>query len=107
MMQVICFIIKRPLYNPININIVHKEFGTNIPKYNALEGGDYLGPEYLCCVDTNVNVKSICNKYNYVLSELYKMNIDSSKYNSNYIVRKLLFCSNNEHPYILTHQDEL
>lgn len=100
-MQVCCFTIKRPINNNIDVSVVYKEFGDNIPKYNALEGGDYLGPEYLCCVDANINIKSICDKYNYVLRGSYKMNIDPSNYNSNYSIHSVWTCSKHELPFML------
>lgn len=104
-MRVNCFTMKRPMNNPIDIDVLYKEFGDNIPKYNPLEGGDYLGPEYLCCVDANVDIKVICDKYNYILREIYKMDIDSSKYNSNYYLHETWFGHSSVEPYYLDRVD--
>lgn len=84
-MLVHCFTITRKTDNPINVNTVHSEFGTNIPNFLQYEGGSG-GCTFLCCVDIQVNVKEICDKYNYECGTLYQIHIDDNKYNNLYII---------------------
>ena len=41
MIRVNIFTIQRPVGNPVSISKLYKAFGNNIPRYQALEGGDY------------------------------------------------------------------
>ena len=110
-MQINCFIVKRPLNNSTDIKVLYNEFGNDVPKYSPLEGGDYLGPEYLCCVDATIDIKSICDKYGYIIRRSYNMNIDPLQYNSKYKIYINYSSSNiyaegysvikSEHPYKL------
>ena len=68
------------------INQLSKEFGKNIPCFSPYEGGPLGFITHLCCVDTNVNVKQICEKHNYEMGNPEKMRIDANMYNSNYII---------------------
>lgn len=80
------FVAKRPSGNPITVNTVYKAFGENIPRYLALEGGNYKGPDYLFCVDRNIDIEGICNKYNYKCEpeRFKKYEVDDAKYNNQY-----------------------
>ena len=101
-MQVIYFIMKRPIENPIDVDVVCKEFGDNIPKYTLLEDSDCSGSVYLCCVDATVDIKSICDKHKYVCGRLvHKFTIDSEKYDDTYMVNTCWACTKDESPYML------
>jgi len=63
-----------------------KEFGENIPKSLPFEGGYLYFITHLFCVDANVNIKEICNKYNYDMGEPYKIEIEDYMYNNNYTI---------------------
>lgn len=99
MRQVNIFTIQKSIGNHTSIRVLRKEFGDNIPQFNPLEGGDYNGPQYLCCVDRAVDFESICEKYNYRYYPSYKFKIDETKYNSEYEIRQTYF--NREQPYRL------
>ena len=65
--------------------IMYKELGNNIPKFFQYEGG--MGLTFIFCVDSNVDIKRICKKYNYDIGDnLHKMEIDEITYNNNYQV---------------------
>ena len=70
----------------IAIKQLSNEFGKNIPRFSPYEGGNIGFITHLCCVDTNVNVKQICEKYNYEMGNPTKMLIEDSMYNSNYTI---------------------
>lgn len=70
----------------IAITELSKEFGKNIPRFSLYEGGKMGFITNLCCVDTDVNVKQICEKYNYEMGNPTKMLIEDSMYNSNYTI---------------------
>jgi len=46
---------------PANISKVAKEFGENIPKSFLFEDDYFI--THIFCVDVNVNIQEICNKY--------------------------------------------
>lgn len=93
------FIIQRPIGNPNSIKTIYKEFGGNGPRFGPLEGGDYKGPQYLCCVDRNIDFEAICEKYDYRYYPAYKFEVEEDKYNSEYEIRQTYF--NKEKPYRL------
>ena len=65
--------------------IMYKELGNNIPKCFQYEGG--MGLTFIFCVDSDVDIKRICKKYNYDIGDtLHKMQIDDITYNNNYQV---------------------
>ncbi len=85
-MIVNCFTITRKSENPTPINIVYEEFGNNIPKYLQYEGGTG-GITYLCCVEIRVDVRSICEKYDYECGTLYQIEIVGEEmYNNSYTI---------------------
>ena len=61
-----------------------KEFGENIPKSLPFEDGFLYFTTHLFCVDTNLNIEEICNKYNYEMGKPYKIEIEDYMYNNNY-----------------------
>jgi len=62
---------------------LYKEIGNHIPRCFQEEGG--MGLSFVFCVDTRIDIKEICNKYNYDIGDnLYKMEIDNGTYNNNY-----------------------
>ena len=63
-----------------------KEFGENIPKSLPFDGGYLYFITHLFCVDANVNIEKICNKYNYDMGKPYKIEIEDYMYNNNYTV---------------------
>jgi hypothetical protein len=63
------------------------EFGKNIPKSLQFDGGTLGFITHLFCVDDNVNIKEISKKYNYEISEPYKIEIEDSMYTNNYTIR--------------------
>ena len=93
------FTVQRPVGNPISISKVYKAFGTNIPRYQSLEGGDYNGPQYMFCVDRTVDFESICEKYKYRYYPAYKFEVEDNKYNSEYQIRSSYYSK--EQPYRL------
>jgi len=64
-----------------------KEFGENIPKSLPFEGGYLYFISHLFCVDTNVNIEEICNKYTCEMGNPYKVEIEDNMYNNNYTVQ--------------------
>lgn len=99
MREVNIFTIQRPIGNPIKVKEICKDFGEDIPQLCPLEGGDYNGPQYLCCVDRNVDFEGICEKYGYKYYPAYKFTVEEAKYNSEYQVRPNYF--NKIEPYRL------
>jgi hypothetical protein len=99
MREVNIFTVQRPVGNPISINVLYKEFGTNIPRYLPLEGGDYNGPQYLCCVDRKIDFETICEKYKYKYYPPYKFIVEEEKYNNLYQIRSSYYTK--ELPYRL------
>ena len=89
MRQVHIFTIQRPVGNPIPVKRLYKEFGTNIPHYLPLEGGDYNGPQYLFCIDSSVDYESICEKYNYKYYPPYKFQVEESKFNNKFRISEV------------------
>ena len=49
--------------------IMYKELGNNIPKCFQYEGG--MGLTFIFCVDSDVDIKRICKKYNYDIGTLF------------------------------------
>ena len=63
--------------------LMYKELGNNIPKCFQYEGG--MGLTFIFCVDSDVDIKRICKKYNYDIGDtLYEMEIDEITYNNKY-----------------------
>ena len=87
-MIVNCFILnsvkRTKIFNKkINyISLIYKEFGKNIPKY--LEYNDKQ--TFLFCVDESVNIINICKRYDYIIDDLYKMEINDNTYNNDYTI---------------------
>jgi len=63
-----------------------KEFGENIPKSLPFDDGFLYFITHLFCVDSNVNIEEICNKYNYDMGKPYKIEIEEYMYNNNYTI---------------------
>jgi hypothetical protein len=99
MREVNIFIIQRPIGNPVKVREVCKDFGENIPQLCPLEGGDYKGPQYICCVDKNVDFEAICEKYDYRYYPAFSFQVVEEKYNSEYQVLPNYF--NKTEPYRL------
>ena len=99
MRKVHIFTIQRPIGNHTSLKVLRKEFGGNIPQFNPLEGGDYNGPQYLCCVDRTIDYESICEKYDYRYYPAYKFEVEESKYNGEYEI--LHNYTNRNEPYKL------
>ena len=73
-------------------------FGSNLPMFFCLnnlgEGSNMiqelsndiisnnLPAEYLVCVDSNTNISEICQKFNYICTQLIEINIDLATYNN-------------------------
>jgi hypothetical protein len=64
-----------------------KEFGENIPKSLPLEDGFLHFTTHIFCVDTNVNIEDICEKYNYEMDKPFKIEIEDYMYNNNYTLQ--------------------
>lgn len=99
MRSVNIFMVQRPVGNPTSVRTLSDAFGTNIPHYLPLEGGDYNGPQYLFCVDKNVDFESICEKYHYRHYPAYKFEVEEEKYNNTYQILSSYY--NKEQPYRL------
>jgi hypothetical protein len=84
-MIVNCFTITRKIDNPHPIYVIYQEFGTEIPKYLQYEGGSGDNT-YLCCVDARINVKKLCETYNYECGTLYQMEVAEDMYNNSYTI---------------------
>ena len=61
-----------------------KEFSENIPKSLLFEDGFLYFITHIFCIDANVNIEEICNKYNYDIGKPYKIEIEDYMYNNNY-----------------------
>lgn len=68
------------------IRQICSEFGENIPKPLRYEGGEIGFITHLFCVNVETNVKKICDKYNFIMESLYKIEVDNSYYNNNYTI---------------------
>ncbi len=66
------------------INTIYLEFGQNIPKYFKYSDNQYI--KYLFCVDHNIDVITICKKYNFAINNLYEMEIEVDTYNNDYTI---------------------
>lgn len=101
MRSVNIFTVQRPVENDTSVKVLSDAFGNNIPRYSPLEGGDYKGPLYLFCVDSNVDFKSICNKYKYryYSYSVYEFEVNEEQYNNNYQIHKVYYTK--EEPYRL------
>jgi hypothetical protein len=93
------FTVQRPVGNRTSVKVLSDAFGTNIPHYLPLEGGDYNGPQYLFCIDRTIDFESICEKYNYRYYPAYKFEVEEEKFNSNYQIRSSYY--NKQQPYRL------
>jgi hypothetical protein len=69
------------------IQELSKKFGDNIPNSLPFDGGKLYFITHLFCVDENVNITEICNKYNYEIGKPYKIEIEDYMYNNNYTIR--------------------
>jgi len=86
-MFVNCFTITIPTNNfEIAIKELSKKFGDNIPKSLPFDGGMLYYITHLFCLDENVDIKEICNKYNCEIGKLYKIEIEDCMYNNNYTI---------------------
>ena len=71
--------------------IMYTELGNNIPKCLQYEGGQ--GLSFTFCVDSKVDIKEICKKYNYDIGDtLYEMEIGEHTYNNKYQVHPTYIC---------------
>jgi hypothetical protein len=87
-MFVNCFTITIPSnVEEIAMKELSEEFGKNIPKSLPFDGGYLYFITHLFCVDENVNIEEICNKYKYEIGEPYKIEIEDYMYNNNYTIR--------------------
>ena len=68
----------------IVIEQLSKEFGENIPKSLLFEDGFLYFITHIFCVDVNINIQEICNKYDCDMKTPYKIEIDDYMYNNNY-----------------------
>ena len=86
-MFVNCFTVTMPtsIYE-IAMKELSKDFGENIPKSLPFEGGYLYFITNLFCVDENVNIKKICNKYTCEMGIPYKIEIEDYMYNNNYTI---------------------
>ena len=84
--QVHCFTVTRHRGNPVTIEEVYRDFGENIPMVLQYEGGNMNQTTFMCCVDADVPVKTICARHNYEYGTLYPMEIDEDQYNSSYTI---------------------
>lgn len=86
-MFVNCFTVTIPTsIFKIAIKELSKKFGDNIPKSLPFDGGKLYFITHLFCVDENINIKEICNKYNYDIGKPYKIEIEDYMYNDNYTI---------------------
>ncbi len=105
MRQVNIFIVQRPIGNRNSITKLYEEFGTNIPYFSLLDGGDYNGLQYLCCADRSIDYEAICDKYKYKYYPAYKFEVEESKFNNKFQILPLYGVKNT--PYILREYDGL
>jgi hypothetical protein len=68
----------------IAIKELSEEFGKNIPKSLQLDEGFLYFITHIFCVDENVNIEEICNKYSFHIGKTYKIEIQDYMYNNNY-----------------------
>jgi hypothetical protein len=85
-MYVYCFTVQIPVGSNVDIDTIHREFGVFSPKYLPLEGGDYMGPQYLCCVNKKIDIIGICKKYGAVCKGFSLVEIDDIRYNNSYTI---------------------
>jgi hypothetical protein len=86
-MFVNCFTVTIPSsISKIAMKELSKKFGENIPKSLPFDGGYLYFITHLFCVDENVNIKEICNKYNYEMRNPFKIEIEDYMYNNNYTI---------------------
>ena len=86
-MFVNCFTVTMPSsISEIAMKEISKEFGENIPKSLPFEGGFLYFITHVFCVDSNINIEEISNKYNYDMGKPYKIEIEDYMYNNNYTI---------------------
>ena len=86
-MFVNCFTVTIPTnIFEIAIKEFSKEFGDNIPKSLPLVDGFLYFITHLFCIDENINLEEIGNKYNYDIGKPYKIKIEDYMYNNNYTI---------------------
>lgn len=88
-MKVNFFVISSSYDNSLKIELLYKLFGENIPKYKINEGG--IDFNYLFCVESNVDVKSICENNNYKIGKFIEEEIDEKLYNNEYTIYYFMF----------------
>jgi hypothetical protein len=76
------FVVSTNGKNPIKIEMLHKKLDPNSPTPLPYEGG--TGLNYLCCVDTSIDVKTICLENGYECHTLYPLEIEDTKYNNHF-----------------------
>jgi hypothetical protein len=76
--------------NNININNLYNLLGFNIPKYNHLFNED----EYLLCISSYVDIRSICKNNNYEIKTIQTKVINKHKYNNNYTPYQTVYNKN-------------
>ena len=76
-----------PTSNKYDIDILYKEFGTNIPLFLELEGGDGNGCLYIICIKKDVLYETLIKKYDFIIYKSIMEKIEDMQYNSNYKVR--------------------
>jgi hypothetical protein len=69
-----------------SLKSISNEFGNNIPRSLPFEGGAMGFVTHLFCVDANVNVQDICEKYECKMGSLTTLQIEDNIYNNNYSV---------------------
>lgn len=83
-MLVYCFTISRLKSTTASVDENYKEFGKNIPNYLQYEGGSSC--TYLCCVQKNVNIVELCEKYKYECSTIDTIDIEEHNFNNSYTI---------------------
>ena len=76
-----------PTSNKYEIDVLYKEFGTNIPLFLELEGGDGNGCLYIICIKNDVLYETLIKKYDFIIYKSIMEKIEDMQYNSNYKVR--------------------
>lgn len=80
-MQVNFFTVQQPTGVLTPVETLSASFGSNIPAYLSLKGGNGNGPSYVFCVAVTTDVNTICNTYGYLCQKMYPKEIDLNKYN--------------------------
>lgn len=86
MMPVMFIIVKSIESSYIPIDFLYKQLGKNIPRFCVIEDSDFHNPEYVFCIDAQVDFLDITQEFGYRCIHVSLAEIEEEKYNDQHIV---------------------